>query len=59
MKRIDGEDWQAAWGLEDYVIDLFKRKATDTPEFKTLLKVFGRDKILKIWEKFKLKNSSN
>lgn len=47
------DTWKEAWNLEDYVIDLFKKKLTDTEEFKTLIRIFGRDKLAKIWLKYK------
>jgi hypothetical protein len=45
-------DWSEAWNLEDYVIDLFKKKMTESSEFKTLLKIYGRKKLEEIWNRY-------
>lgn len=42
--------------LNDYVCSLFKEKKTDTPEFKALLRVYGREKLAKIWKDFCCQN---
>lgn len=44
--------WNKAWSFEDYVIDLFERKQMQTDEFKTLIQIFGRERIKQIWEKY-------
>jgi hypothetical protein len=44
-------DWRGAWTLEAYVISLFERGATNTSEFKLLVTIYGRDKLVTIWEK--------
>jgi hypothetical protein len=40
------------WTLDDYIIDLFRKNQTNTPEFKIMLGVFGRDRMEKIWFKY-------
>lgn len=39
--------------LENRVIFLFKTNQTQSDEFNTYLRIFGRDKILQIWNKYK------
>lgn len=43
--------WKGAWTLEDYIVDLFKKRQTDTPEFQTFLRILGREKLEKMWHK--------
>jgi hypothetical protein len=50
---IQPADWTDAWKLDDYVISLFERKETHTNEFQTLLKIFGRPKLEKIWKDYR------
>ena len=38
-------DWQDAVTLEGYVLRLFQQGKTDTEEYKTLERVFGKTKI--------------
>jgi hypothetical protein len=39
--------------FEQYILTLFKLKKTDSLEFKTMLEIFGKDKLIQIWKKFK------
>jgi hypothetical protein len=51
--------WNESVSLEDRVITLFIEKRTNCEEFQTYLRIFGRDKIKAIWDKYvALKNSS-
>jgi hypothetical protein len=43
---------QGHWNLEDYVMDLLERKLTHTDEFQALIRVYGRDKLKAIFEKW-------
>lgn len=52
---IEPIDWKGAWTLDDYVISLFEKKRTDSVEFKLLLRIYGRERLAKIWEEFKSK----
>lgn len=45
--------------FEDYVVSLFKARKTDSNEFKTMLVIYGREKILRIWQKFKDEKEKN
>lgn len=45
--------------FEQYVVSLFRARKTDSNEFKTMLNIYGREKILKIWEKFKADKEKN
>lgn len=45
-------DWSEAKTLEDYVFELFENQATESKEFKALLRVFGREKMNDLWKKF-------
>ena len=40
------------WTLEDYIMDLIDRKQTDTQEFKSMIHVYGREKLAEIYKKF-------
>lgn len=51
-------DWETAWKLEDYLMDLFKKKQTHTSEFRILLEVFGKKKIQQVWDQYQ-KNVAN
>jgi hypothetical protein len=46
-------DWSGAWTLDEYVISLFEKKQTESLEFKLLMKIYGREKLVQIWEKYK------
>ena len=48
-------DWQRAWTFEAYIISLFEKKQTDSLEFKVMLRIFGREKLEKIWFEYKAK----
>jgi hypothetical protein len=50
VKKDDSKLWTT---LEEYVISLFERKMTDSEEFKALINLYGRAKIVEIWNKFK------
>lgn len=51
--QIKPTDWQEAWTLEAYVIDLIKKKETQSEAFQTLLRIYGREKLEVIWKKYK------
>ena len=42
-------NWDGACTLEDYIISLVETKKINSAEFKTLLRIYGRDEIKKIW----------
>lgn len=46
-------DWTGTWTLDDYIISLFKNKATESVEFKAMLRIYGRDRLVKVWEEYK------
>lgn len=45
-------DWSSALSLEEYVAHLFQDGKTGSPEFKTLLMIYGRPKLVEFWEKY-------
>lgn len=45
-------DWIEAVTFEEYVNQLFQDEKTDTEEFKVLVRVYGRSKLTKLWQKF-------
>ncbi len=47
------------WTLEDYVMELFRSKATHSREFKAMLEIYGREKLEAIWKKFKKEETRN
>jgi len=47
------DDWKSAWTLEDYVISLIKKGETDSAEFKALKEIYGRERMVAIWKKYK------
>lgn len=46
-------DWNGACTFDDYVISLFEEKKTKTDEFDLLLRVYGREKLEKLWKAYK------
>lgn len=48
---VQASEWSDAWTLENYILSLFQQKQTETQEFKILLKLFGREKLEKLWNK--------
>jgi len=52
-------DWEGAWKLEDYIISLFEKKQTESVEFNAMLRIYGRDRLVKIWEEYKAKKSES
>lgn len=50
-----GLDWESAWSLEDYLFELFEMKKTETSEFKTLLVIYGREKMAAYYRRYKEK----
>lgn len=53
IKSKDPLPWSKAWTLEDYALSLIQQNKTQSEEFKTLLRVYGRDKLREIWSKYK------
>lgn len=51
-------DWNESWTLEEYVISLFKQGLTSSKEFKTLLNLYGRDKLVGMWTKYKARETN-
>jgi hypothetical protein len=43
-------DWV---NLDDYLVSLFRQNLTDSREFKTLLRIYKRERILRAWKAFK------
>ncbi len=43
------ERWKKSYSLGETVYRMVERKQTDTPEFKTLLNFFGRDKLKQVY----------
>lgn len=54
---IEPIDWSGAWTLEDYVVALFEAKKTDSDEFKTLLRIYGRPRLVAIWNHYRHRNT--
>lgn len=54
-----GVDWTGAWTLRDFVIDLFKQNKIDSDEFRLLIRVYGRDKLITIWKDYKTQNKED
>lgn len=48
-----GVDWTEARSLEETVIKFFEARNTDSGEFKALLQYHGRERLAKIYEKWK------
>lgn len=46
-------NWDEAWPFERYVVQLILDKKTDTAEFKLLVRIYGREKLVEIWEKYR------
>lgn len=49
-------DWRGAITFEEYVIELFETKKTDTEEFKSLLRLRGRQRLEEIWKQYRAGN---
>jgi hypothetical protein len=45
-------DWTEAVTLEEHVYQLFRDGKTDTDEFKTLVRFFGRQKMIEFWKQW-------
>jgi hypothetical protein len=56
---MDTNKPQEWWTLEEYITYLFASNKTNSPEFKRLMQVFGREKMAEIWEKFRAKKLRN
>lgn len=50
MREFGPSSWREAWSLADYVVYLRVREETESPEYQSLLRVFGAEKLNKIWE---------
>lgn len=50
MDKNTPREW---WTLEQYAVSLFEENRTDSPEFKLLLLMFGREKLAEMFERFK------
>lgn len=48
-------DWESAWTLEDYLFELFEMQKTETSEFKTLLGIYGREKMASYYKRYQEK----
>ena len=46
-------DWSGARTLRERVIYLIENKLTEGCEFQSLLSIYGRPKLLAIWEKYR------
>lgn len=55
MAARDPIDWRDACTLSDRVVYLVGRRETDSVEFQTYLRIFGREKIEQIWRQNKPK----
>lgn len=53
----DAQGLPIAKTLDEYVFSLFDARKTDSSEFKAILNVYGREKMLKIWERYKAKKA--
>lgn len=51
--KEDQTDWEHSATLEDRVIEIFRRKETQLDEFQSYLRIFGREKLEKIWNDYK------
>lgn len=45
-------DWSGACTFKEYIVSLFEKKMTDSPEFKTMLEIYGRERLESIWKEF-------
>lgn len=45
-------DWSGACTFKEYIVSLFEKKMTDSPEFKIMLNVYGRERLESIWKEF-------
>lgn len=50
----DDQHWQGTCTLEEYVYSLLKKRMTDSEEFHALIRIYGRERLKKIWKEFKL-----
>lgn len=52
--KIESQDWVT---LEDFLMRVFKEKKTSEPDMKkifdALVRVYGREKLEKVWKKYK------
>jgi hypothetical protein len=48
-------EWKGAWTLDDYIVNLIASKQTQSAEFQTMLRIFGREKLEKIWKEHREK----
>lgn len=47
--------WKDSWTLNDYILHMIKTKQTDSLEFQAMLRVYGREKLEKIWKEGRAK----
>lgn len=40
------------WTLKDYVLSLYQQQKTETAEFKTMLRIYGREKFETWWREY-------
>jgi hypothetical protein len=45
-----GNHWKGTWTLKDYIIYLVASRQTESHEYKTMVKIYGKEKIDRIWE---------
>lgn len=43
---------QKYWTLKDYILSLYQQKKTDTEEFRSLMKIYGREKFELWWKEY-------
>lgn len=37
------------WSLKEYILSLYRQQKTESDEFKTMLRIYGREKFEKWW----------
>ncbi len=51
--------WTDSWTLNDYIVSLVKNRQTESAEFKTMLRIYGREKLEQIWKAHREKSRSS
>lgn len=52
-------DWEGACTFDEYVISLFEEKKTSTEEFQLIMRVYGRERLEKLWKEYKINGKRN
>ena len=47
--------WKECWSFEDYIMHLVNTKQTKSPEFQTMMRIMGREKLEAIYRRNRAK----